>query len=55
MSCIQSLVPVGIAGAPAMIIYSSTSVVTTAPADTTAPLPIVMLGKTTTLAPIHTS
>ena len=43
------------AGTPATIVFSATSLVTTAPAPTMALPPIVTPGVTVTLEPIHTS
>src|SRR5690606_12648217 len=46
---------IGRAGTPPTMEYGATSSVTTAPAATTAPSPIVTPRRTTALAPIHTS
>lgn len=45
--------PIGFAGIPPTIVYSGTSFVTTAPAATTAPFPIVIPFRITQLTPSH--
>ena len=49
-----SIFLISLAGTPPTIVFGSTSFVTTAPAATTAPSPIVTPARTVALAPLHT-
>ena len=52
--CLDYILLISFAGTPPTTVLASTSFVTTAPAATTAPSPMVTPGRTVALAPIHT-